>query len=138
MGEFILGSEGTIDLVKGIMFSESPAYRSGIEQFLMQIKQGILSNSAFAGSSWSQEEASTDPGVRFTDKMITTDGSSSTGATNDGSVELAHAFCHAVITGQQPEKIVKEAYYATALALLGDQATHEKSTIYLQDSDKIL
>ncbi|MBR0534418.1 MAG: Gfo/Idh/MocA family oxidoreductase [Bacteroidales bacterium] len=138
MGEFILGSEGTIDLVKGIMFSEQPAYRSGIEQFLMQIKQGILSNNAFAGSSWSQEDASTDPGIRFTDKIITTDGSSSTGATNDGSVELAHAFCHAVITGQQPDKIVKEAYYATALALLGDQASHEKSTLYLEESDRIL
>ena len=43
-----------------------------------------------------------------------------------------------VITGQQPDKIVKEAYYATALALLGDQATHEKSTLYLQESDRIL
>ena len=138
MGEFILGSEGTIDLVKGIMYSEQPAAKSGIEQFLIQIEHGILSNKAFAGSSWSQESASTDPGIRFTDKIITTDGSSSTGATNDGSAELVHAFCHGVITGRQPEDIVKEAYYATALALLGDQATHEKRTMYLEDSDRIL
>lgn len=138
MGEFILGSKGTIDLVKGIMYSEDPAKKSGIEQFLIQIEQGILSNQAFAGSSWSQESGSTDPGIRFTDKVITTDGSSSVGATADGSVELMHAFCHGVITGRQPETIIKEAYYATALALLGDQASHEKSTIYLKEEDRIL
>ena len=123
MGEQILGSEGTIDLVRGIIYSEAPAPRSGIRQFLDQIEQGVLSNSAFAGSSWVTEEASKDAGVRFAKNVTVNDGASSVGAAGDGSVELMHAFCLAVISGVQPEGIVEEAYWSTILALLGDKAT---------------
>ena len=129
MGEQILGSEGTIDLVRGVMYSEAPVRRSGLKQMLEQIEQGILSNSAFAGTSWATEEASKDAGVRFADHVTVNDGASSVGASGDGSVELIHAFCLAVISGVQPEKIVEEAYWSTLLALLGDQATHEGNRI---------
>ena len=129
MGEQILGSKGTIDLVRGIMYSEEPARRSGIHQFLKQIEQGILSNSAFASSSWSLDSESTDAGIRFVDSVVVNDGASSVGALADGSVELMHAYCHAIITGQQPAGLVDEAYYSTILALLGDQATHEGRVI---------
>ena len=44
----------------------------------------------------------------------------------DGSRELMHAFCLAVISGKQPEKLVDEAYWATRLALRGDQASRER------------
>jgi hypothetical protein len=124
MGEQILGSEGTIDLVRGVMYSETPRRRSGIRQLLDQIEQGILSNSAFAGTSWATEEASKDAGVRFAENVTVNDGASSVGAAGDGSVELIHAFCLAVITGVQPAGIVEEAYWSTLLALLGDRATH--------------
>ena len=129
MGEQILGSEGTIDLVRGVMYSEEGNRKSGIRQLLGQIEQGILSNSAFAGTSWATEEASTDKGIRFIDHVTVNDGASSTGAAGDGSVELVHAFCSAVISGKQPERIVEEAYWSTLLALLGDRATREKTLI---------
>lgn len=129
MGEQILGSEGTIDLVRGIMYSEAGNRKSGIEQLLGQIEQGILSNSVFAGTSWATEDASSDKGIRFIDNVTVNDGSSSVGASGDGSAELIHAFCHAVISGQQPEKIVEEACWSTLLALLGDRATRERSII---------
>ena len=125
MGEQILGSEGTIDLVRGIMYSEAPMRRSGIRQLLDQIEQGILAGSAFAGTSWATEEASTDKGIRFADHVTVNDGASSVGAAGDGSAELIHAFCLAAISGVQPAGIVEEAYWSTLLALLGDRATRE-------------
>ena len=129
MGEQILGSEGTIDLVRGIMYSEAPVRRSGIRQLLDQIEQGLLSGSAFAGTSWATEEASTDKGIRFADHVTVNDGASSVGAAGDGSAELIHAFCLAVISGVQPAGIVEEAYWSTLLALLGDRATHEGTRV---------
>lgn len=129
MGEQILGSEGTIDLVRGVLYSESSNPRSGIRQLLGQIEQGILSNSAFAGTSWATETSSTDKGLRFVDNVTVNDGASTVGAAGDGSVELMHAFCQAVITGRQPEKIVEEAYWSTLLALMGDKATREKKML---------
>jgi hypothetical protein len=134
MGEQILGSEGTIDLVRGVMYSEAPRRRSGIRQLLDQIEQGVLSNSAFAGTSWATEEASTDKGIRFIDNVTVNDGASSVGAAGDGSVELIHAFCQAVITGVQPETIVEEACWSTLLALLGDRATREGGRVEIPRS----
>ena len=129
MGEQILGSEGTIDLVRGVMYREAPRRRAGLEQLLDQIEQGILSNSAFAGTSWVTEDASKDDGIRFADNVTVNDGASSVGAAGDGSVELIHAFCLATITGTQPAGIVEEAYWSTLLALLGDRATRLASRV---------
>ncbi|MCR4860716.1 MAG: Gfo/Idh/MocA family oxidoreductase [Bacteroidales bacterium] len=129
MGEQILGSEGTIDLVRGIMYSEESNPQSGIQQLLGQIEQGVLSNSAFAGTSWATEVASNDKGIRFIDHVVVNDGASMVGATADGSVELMHAYCQAIITGRQPEMIVEEAYWSTLLALMGDKASREKTMV---------
>jgi len=133
MGEQILGTDGTIDLVAGIMYSEQPRDHSGLYQFLKQIEEGIMSNSAFAGSSWAQESASKDKGVRFIDNVVLNSGESTVGATADGSAELMHAFCHAIITGKQPEKIVTEAFNSTMMALEGDRATHTGERILFND-----
>ncbi len=73
--------------------------------------------------------SSTDKGLRFVDNVTVNDGASTVGAAGDGSVELMHAFCQAVITGRQPEKIVEEAYWSTLLALMGDKATREKKML---------
>ena len=81
---------------------------------------------AFAGTSWATEDASTDAGIRFADNVTVNDGASSVGAAGDGSRELIHAFCLAVISGKQPGQIVDEAYWATLLALRGDQASRER------------
>ena len=137
MGEQILGSEGTIDLVRGVFFSETPPPPSRIRQFVEQIEQGILSSSAFAGTSWAAEYGAAERGVRFIDNVVVNTGESTVGAEGDGSVELMHAFCHAAITGVQPDKIVEEAVWSTVLALLGDEATRSGSVIRIP-TDPIL
>ena len=63
MGEQILCKDATIDLVMGRLYAENPKRRSGIRQLVGEIEQGIFSSSAFAGTSWSPENASADPGM---------------------------------------------------------------------------
>ena len=67
--------------------------------------------------------------MRFAENVTVNDGASSVGAAGDGSVELIHAFCLAVISGAQPAGIVEEAYWSTLLALLGDRATREGTRV---------
>ncbi len=140
MGEQILCSKGTVDLVSGLLYYEEPLpsqKRSGIEQLIAQIEQGFFSNSVFAGTSWAAETASNDIGIPIVPNVTRNDGASSVGAENDGSFQLMEAFCHSVITGEQPSKVVEESYYATMFSLLGDQATHEDSVLDLPEQFKI-
>ena len=129
LGEQILGTGGTIDLVRGIMYSEAPVKRSGLRQLLDQIETGVLSNASFAGSSWVTEDGSHDKGIRFAENVVVNDGVSTVGALADGSVELIQAFCQAVITGEQPKDIVEESCWSTLLSLLGDRATREGNRV---------
>ena len=107
MGEFILGSEGTIDLVSGTLYTDEPRQKSGIAQFLKQIEMGIIRNSVFAGTSWNQESGTSDLGTKFAGDVVVNSGASTVGALADGSVELMHADCHAVITGNQPRNVME-------------------------------
>lgn len=140
MGEQILCSKGTIDLVSGLLYYEDSQLnpkRSGIEQLIAQIEQGFFSNSVFAGTSWAAETASKDVGIPIVPNVTINDGSSSVGADNDGSVQLLEAFCHSVITGEQPPKVVEESYFATMFSLLGDQATKDVTVLNFPEQYKI-
>ena len=59
------------------------------------------------------------------------------GADKDGSDEILSAFCQACITGEQSKDIVEEAYSATLLCLLGNQAMAEERKIEFPDEYKI-
>ena len=119
MGEQILCKDATIDLVSGRLYAENPKPRSGIRQLVGEIELGIFSSSAFAGTSWTAESASADPGIAIMPEAVE----------GDGSLEMMQAFCHSVLTGVQPPHILEEAYYGSVLCLLGDEALLQKKIL---------
>ena len=138
MGEQILGTNGTIDLVTGMHYTDEPMPKgSGMHQLVEQIERGVMSNSVFAGTSWAAETGSTAPGMPIMKNVKVVTGESTVGAEADGSIELVEAFIHAVITGKQPEKVLEESYYATQFALLADKAMHENAILTLDDKYKV-
>jgi len=138
MGEQILGSEGTIDLVTAMHYTDEPAPKgSGMHQLVEQIENGLMSNSVFAGTSWAAETSALAPGLPIMQNVKVVSGESSVGAEADGSKELIEAFAHAVITGKQPEKVLEESYYATQFALLADKAMKEGAILTLDEKYKI-
>ena len=138
MGEQILGTNGTIDLVSGMYYSDEPMPKgSGMHQLIAQIESGVMSNSVFAGTSWAAESSPLAPGVPIMPNVKVVTGESTVGAEADGSKELLEAFVHATITGRQPEKVLEESYYATQFALLADKAMHENQILKLDDKYKI-
>lgn len=138
MGEQILGTNGTIDLVTGMYYSDEPAPKgSGMHQLVAQIESGVMSNSVFAGTSWAAESSPLAPGMPIMPNVKVVTGESTVGAEADGSKELLEAFIHATITGRQPEKVLEESYYATQFALLADKAMHENQILTLDEMYKI-
>ena len=138
MGEQILGTKGTIDLVTAMHYTDEPAPRgSGIHQLIEQIEQGVMSNSVFAGTSWAAETSSLAAGRPIMQDVKVVSGESSVGAEADGSKELLEAFVNSVICGKQPEKVLEESYYATQYALLADKAMHEGAILTLDEKYKI-
>lgn len=138
MGEQILGTNGTIDLVTGMYYSDEPAPKgSGMHQLVAQIESGVMSNSVFAGTSWAAELSPLAPGMPIMPNVKVVTGESTVGAEADGSKELLEAFIHATITGRQPEKVLEESYYATQFALLADKAMHENQILTLDEKYKI-
>lgn len=123
MGEQILCKEATVDLAGGRLYAENPKPRSGIRQLVGEIERGVFSSSVFAGTSWSAENASSDPGISIMPEAV---GS-------DGSLEMLQAFCHSVLTGSQPPHVLEEAYYASILCLLGDEAILHKKTLTIPE-----
>ena len=138
MGEQILGTNGTIDLVTGMYYSDEPAPKgSGMHQLIAQIESGVMSNSVFAGTSWAAESSPLAPGVPIMTNVKVVTGESTVGAEADGSRELLEAFIHATITGRQPEEVLEDSYYATQFALLADKAMHENQILRLDEKYKI-
>lgn len=119
MGEQILCKEATIDLANGRLYAENPKPRTGIRQLLGEIERGVFSNSVFAGTSWSAESASADPGIAIMPEAVQ----------SDGSLEMLQVLCHSILTQQQPPYVLEEAYYASVLCLLGDEAILQKKTL---------
>ncbi|MDR2885988.1 MAG: Gfo/Idh/MocA family oxidoreductase [Rikenellaceae bacterium] len=127
MGEHILCKEGTVDLVKGRLYSETPRRKSGIRQMVGEIEKGVFSSSVFAGTSWSAETGSADPGVAIMPEANA----------GDGSLEMLEVFCHSVITNAQPPNVLEEGYYASVFCLLGDEAMLQHKTMTLPDELRI-
>ncbi|MDD4514976.1 Gfo/Idh/MocA family oxidoreductase [Massilibacteroides sp.] len=129
MDEQILGNKGTLELSQGLLYKEEPKPAPGIQQLINQIEHNIFDNVSFAGPSWVPETASTTKGEPILDHIKTHDGSNTTGAADDGSLELVSSFCTAVITGKSMPMLVEEAYYSSILALLGNKAMEEKRVL---------
>ena len=122
MGEQILCKDAMVDLPGSRVYFEEPPRKSGIESLIAEIEEGIFSNSAFAGTSFSAENGSKDKGIAI---MPEADG--------DGTVEIMEAFCNACITGKMPDKVLEEAYYGSVFSLLGDEALLQQKTLSLDE-----
>lgn len=140
MEDQILGNKGTMNLATGMYFLESQdnPVNSGIEQLLHQIGNKVFAAVPAAGSSWRPEtKKEYKPHYIIEGSYHVNDGLSMIGAVKDGSEEMISAFCQACITGEQGEDIVEEAYCATVLCLLGNQAMDEQRKIEFPEEYKI-
>ncbi|WP_080905355.1 Gfo/Idh/MocA family protein [Parabacteroides sp. Marseille-P3160] len=137
MDEQILGHTGTLELAQGKYYPEEPKPAPGIQQLINQIEHKAFDNISIAGPSWVPETAADVQGEYIVKNVKTHDGSNTTGAVGDGSVELVSSFCDSVITGKPIPVLVEEAYYSSVLALLGLQAMEEHRIIEFPEEYKI-
>lgn len=134
MEEQILGKDGTVDLSKGVYYLEEDNLSYGIKQMLRQIKDGVYSSVPIGGPSWRPEiKGEYDPHPIIEGRTGITSGESMIGAENDGSYEILESFCQACITGERAENVVEEAYCATILCLMGNQAMDEKRVVEIPE-----
>lgn len=140
MEDQILGNKGTMNLATGMYYLEGVdnTGNSGIEQLLSQIGNKVFAAIPSAGSSWRPEtKKEYKPHYIIEGDYNINDGLSMIGAVKDGSDEILSAFCQACITGEKGKDIVEEAYCATLLCLLGNQAMDEQRRIDFPDEYKI-
>src|SRR5690554_2412297 len=140
MEDQILGNKGTMNLATGVYYLEEDAggRKSGIEQLIGQIGNKIYASVPAAAPSWRPEtkEAYVPHNIIEGDFNVNL-GQSMVGALKDGSDEILSAFCQACITGEKGKNIVEEAYLATLLCLLGNQAIAEERKVTFPEEYKI-
>lgn len=140
MEDQILGNKGTMNLATGIYYleNEEESRKSGIEQLIGQIGNKLYASVPAAGPSWRPEtKGKYTPHHILEGEFHVNDGLSMIGALKDGSDEILSAFCQACITGEKGKNIVEEAYLATMLCLLGNQAMDEQRSISFPEEYKI-
>ncbi|MDR1518041.1 MAG: Gfo/Idh/MocA family oxidoreductase [Dysgonamonadaceae bacterium] len=139
MEDQILGSKGTMNLASGMYYLENEVgANSAIEQLLAQIGDKIFSAIPAAGASWRPEtKKAYQPHPIIKGSFSVSDGMSMIGADKDGSDEMLSSFCQACITGEKGKDIVEEAYSASTLCLIGDQAMREQCRVEYPEEYKI-
>jgi len=138
MEDQILGHKGTMNLATGMYYLEEDHSDSGIEQLLSQIGNKVFAAVPVAGPSWRPETKDVyKPHPILEGNFNVNDGLSMIGAVKDGSDEILSSFCQACITGEKGADIVEEAYSATMMCLLGNQAMDERRMIDFPEEYKI-
>ncbi|MDD2245204.1 MAG: Gfo/Idh/MocA family oxidoreductase [Dysgonamonadaceae bacterium] len=140
MEDQILGNKGSMNLATGNYYleNEESSKRSGIEQLIDNIGNKIYASVPAAGPSWRPEtKEKYVPYNILEGNFNVNDGLSMIGALKDGSDEILSSFCQACITGEKGKNIVEEAYSATMLCLLGNQAMSEQRKITFPEEYKI-
>jgi len=138
MEEQILGSQGTVDLSKGIYYLEEDHDIPAMRQLMDQIKNGVMTSIPTAGPSWRPEvRGEYVPHAILKKNTGVNGGQSMIGATNDGSVDIMSAFCQSCITGEKAPNVVEEAYCASTLCLLANQAMDTHAVLSYPEEYKI-
>ena len=138
MEDQILCKNATVDLAKGVYYLEDDNMIFGVRQLLDQVRTGIFAAVPTAGPSWRPELKSEYVPHAILDKRINVNaGQSMIGVENDGSDVIMSAFCQSCITGEKAENVVEEAYCATLLCLLANQAMDEHRIVSFPDEYKI-
>ena len=138
MEDQILCKNATVDLAKGVYYLEDDNMIFGVRQLLDQVRTGLFAAVPTAGPSWRPELKSEYVPHAVLDKHIDVNaGQSMIGVVNDGSDVIMSAFCQSCITGEKAENVVEEAYCATLLCLLANQAMDEHRIVSFPDEYKI-
>lgn len=110
--EQLLGSKGTVFPEKGTYYFEEVAPDPGFMQMLTDIQNKLFDTLPTAGTSWAPETSRETKGEFITGNR----------PKGDGTDLIVNAFVESVITGKQPVGIAEECYYASIMALWGDDA----------------
>ncbi len=138
MEDQILGNKGTMDLAKGIYYLEEDNSKSGIQQLITSVRDGLFNAIPAAGPSWRPEtQGAYIPHAVLSGPVHVNHGQSTTGVSLDGSEDIIAAFCQSCITGERAENVVEEAYCSTVLCLLGNQAMDTQSIVTFPEEYKI-
>ncbi|MBQ9889689.1 MAG: Gfo/Idh/MocA family oxidoreductase [Bacteroidales bacterium] len=138
MEDQILGTKGTIDLARGIYWLEDDHTQSGIRQLLEQVKDKAFAAVPSAGPSWRPETKTGHiPHSVIQGDIHVNGGQSMIGAANDGSDKIMSAYCRSVITGEKSPNVVEEAYCATILCLLANEAMEGQKIVEFPEEYKI-
>lgn len=139
MEDQVLGQKGTANLAKGVYYLEEDNQVPGMRQLLDEIKTNVFSSIPTAGPSWKSETAGEYIPHSFlgNNNYSVNRGESMIGAENDGSLDILSAFCQSCITGEKATNVVEEAYCATTLCLLANQAMDEHRVVTYPDEYKI-
>lgn len=138
MEDQILGKNGTVDLTRGVFYLEEDNLEPGIKRLAKQIVDRTFAAIPTAGPSWRPELRSAyAPHPLIEGQVSVNAGQSMVSADHDGSDLILEAFCNSCITGSKAESVVEEAYCATTLCLLGNQAMDEKRVVSFPSEYKI-
>lgn len=125
--EQILGHLGTVTPEKGTFYWENVAPSPAFIQMINEIESNIFDSLPMAGTSWAPETGKEQKGEFILGKQ----------PSGDGSDLIVNAFIESVITKKQPENIAEECYYASVLALWGDEALQKNEILTFPDKYKI-
>ena len=125
--EKILGSKGTVEPEKGKYYFEETKPAAAFVRLINDIEHDMFDAVPFAGTSWEPESANENKGEYILGKSPKEDGTSL----------MLDAFIEAVITKKQPARVTEEAYYSSALSLLGHQALEEQRIVTFPDEYKL-
>ena len=122
--EQIMGPKGTFEPEAGKLFSENPPPAPGILQLINDIEHAVFDPLPLGGASWVPETASKDRGWNILDKKPKDDGT---------RLEM-ESFVHAVINGEKYPDLLREAYYASVAAILGDESMLQGNPLDMPES----
>lgn len=122
--EQIMGPKGTFEPEAGKLFSENPPPAPGILQLINDIEHALFDPLPLGGASWVPETAATDQGWNILDKKPEDDGT---------RLEM-ESFVRAVINGEKYPDLLREAYYASVAAILGDESMLQGKTLDMPES----
>lgn len=125
--EQIMGTEGTLELETGKLYSENPPPSPGIIQLIQSIENQVFRTIPIGGASWIPDSPSQIKGEYIVDKIQIPSAT---------QLEL-EAFISAVRLGQPIPELLDNAFNASVAALLGNQAMERNETVKWPEGLKI-
>ena len=117
--EQIMGPKGTMELETGKMYSENPPPAPGIMQLLNNIEHKIFDPLPLGGKSWVPETASLNKGEYIYEVDLEDDGT---------ALEM-EGFATMIRENRHSDVLLREAYYASVVSVLGNEAIKKASVI---------